>query len=373
MNDLKLQHENKLIEMNTVNVDQLKVFESNFNMIQLENDDLKCKIETLINPEQLMEYENEIEQLKSQIDDMREQIDQSSNLINQLNETKDQLNSLQNNFNQILVENNAFKSQLEQPNTEFNETIYLDQLKQYEANFISIQTENDELRAKLEETNIQVVQQNELKEKVNSLEQLNLKYKAKLKQLIAKSKITESSSTTAAHTNDLLMIDEQRSTNATPINHSPMFHSPMVVVKTSNTQTDLNLDEILNHSSQLDIEIAELKQRLNQTLEEKNCLDEKNSKLESLKLEYENHIRQLSEIKHEEKLESTVLVKSNFNDDDEFEQLKEECKSLKERLETTQQQNLKLKAKLKNVLSLNKGEKSSKEQNTEKVKYITIF
>ena len=169
------------------------------------------------------------------------------------------------------------------------------------------------------------------------------------------------------------MIDEQRSTNATPVNHSPMFHWPMVVVKTSNTQTDLNLDEILNYSSQLDIEIAELKQRLNQTLEEKNCLDEKNSKLESLKLEYENHIRQLSEIKHEEKLESTVLVKSNFNDDDEFEQLKEECKSLKERLETTQQQNLKLKAKLKNVLSLNKGEKSSKEQNTEKVKYITIF
>ena len=45
--------------------DQLKVFESNFNMIQLENDDLKCKIETLINPEQLMEYENENYLIKS--------------------------------------------------------------------------------------------------------------------------------------------------------------------------------------------------------------------------------------------------------------------------------------------------------------------
>ncbi len=370
---MKLQHENKLVEIDTANMDQLKVFESNFNMIQLENDNLKCKIETLINPEQLKQYENEIYLLKSQIEDMREQIDQNSNLLNQLNETKDQLNSLHNNFNQILVENNAFKSQLEQPKTEFNETIYLDQLKQYEANYISIQTENDELRAKLEETNIQVVQQNELKEKVNSLEQLNLKYKAKLKQLIAKSKITESSSSTTAHTNDLLMIDEQSSTNATPVNHSPMFHSPMVVVKTSNTQTDLNFDEILNHSTQLNIEIAELKQRLNQTLEEKNYLDEKNSKLESQKLEYENHITQLSEIKREEKIENTLLVKSNFNNDDEFGQLKDECKSLKERLETTQQQNLKLKAKLKNVLSLNKGEKSSKEQDNEKVKYIGFF
>jgi predicted RNase H-like nuclease (RuvC/YqgF family) len=68
------------------------------------------------------------------------------------------------------------------------------------------------------------------------------------------------------------------------------------------------------------------------------------------------------------------LVKSSqvSIDNDEVERLKEECKSLKERLETTQQQNLKLKAKLKSVLNSNKGEKSSKEQESEKVLKILI-
>ena len=366
LNDLKVQHENEINEVNKANVEQLKTFESNFNLIQLENDELKYNDSTI--RDTLKQYENEISQLKNQIDYLREQIDQNSILISQLNESKCQLDFIQNEFYQIQTENHELKSQLEQKSN-LNETNYLDQLKQYEINFNSIQTENDELRAKLDEANIQVSQQNELKEKLNGFEQLNLKYKAKLKQLIAKSKLSDTSTTTMSHTNDLLLMEEQRSTNATPTSHSPMYHSPIAVVKTSTTQTDLNLDEIINRSSQLDIEISEMKTRLNQIIEEKRDLHEKNSKLESLKLEYENHIRQLNEARYEEKVENSVSVKSNSNiEDDDVDKLKEECQSLKERLETTQQQNLKLKAKLKNVLNSNKNEKAVKEHETERVK-----
>ncbi len=438
LNDLKIQHENKLNEMNTTNLEQLKSFESNFSLIQSENDELKTRMYTLTNEtssiEHFKQFENENIELKSQIDRLREQINENSTLIHQLNESNSKLNELQTNFNLIQYENHELKLQIEQMNqfsdtnhlerldlieqennelksqidslreqtdqnstlisqlneanyqlntiqaenqelklqidfhkNQFNETAYMDQLKQYETSFSSLQTENDELRVKIDELNVQVGQQNELKEKLNTIEQLNLKYKAKLKQLIAKSKLAESSMT--SNSNDLLMIEEQRSSNATPISHSPMFHSPMAVVKVSATQTEFNLDECLNRSMQLDIEINELKAKLNQAIEERNILDEKNLKLESLKLEYENHIRQLNETKYEEKIENTILVKSSqvSIDNDEVERLKEECKSLKERLETTQQQNLKLKAKLKSVLNSNKGEKSSKEQESEKV------
>lgn len=88
---------------------------------------------------------------------------------------------------------------------ELNST-YLDQLKQYEFNFVSLQSENDQLLAemdelkqklddsKLAESNFKELKQkyDELVAKLNTVEQQNVKYKAKLKQLLGKQKANKS-------------------------------------------------------------------------------------------------------------------------------------------------------------------------------------
>ena len=118
-------------------------------------------------------------------------------------------------------------------------------------------------------------------------------------------------------------------------------------------------------------EMADLSAKLSQSIGQNQILSEHNERLENLKVDYENQIRHLNAFSHEnsEKIENSLLVKSKFEElgvssgisTVEVDQLREECKSLKERLESTQQQNLKLKAKLKNVISANKNEKVGKQ------------
>ena len=114
-------------------------------------------------------------------------------------------------------------------------------------------------------------------------------------------------------------------------------------------------------------EMADLSAKLSQSIGQNQILSEHNELLENLKVDYENQIRHLNAFSHEnsDKVENSLLVKSKVDElgvsTVEVDQLREECKSLKERLESTQQQNLKLKAKLKNVISANKNEKVGKQ------------
>ena len=323
LDELKTDHQNKLRELNEKNLEQLKIYESACNAVQIENDELKSQLEHSSVPK-----------------------------ANQ-------------------------------------EEAFLEQLKQYEASFSSIQLENDELRAKLVEFSELRNQHNGLKEKhdeltskLNTLEQLNLKYKAKLKQLLLKSKQAES---LQSNSNDLLSIEEQRSSNVTPVSHSPMYHSPaFAVVKVSSTQTDLNLEELLERLAQLDAMLNELSTKLSQTHAINADLIDKNTQLEKMCADFENHFRNVDE-KSQEKVENSLLLKSNeqasgsnvIGEEEEVVQLKVECQNLKERLETTQQQNLKLKAKLKTLINSNKSEKASREhsevETSEKVFFLFIW
>ena len=142
-------------------------------------------------------------------------------------------------------------------NAELNAN-YLDQLKQYEFNFISLQNENDQLLSEIEELKQKIsdsklsstAKYDELKKKNDDLvaklatvEQLNAKYKAKLKQLLGKQKSSKLTTLDGTAT-----VDEVRSTSCTPIPST----QTLVETRTVEIQTELGHVELKTVFDQLD-------------------------------------------------------------------------------------------------------------------------
>lgn len=182
--------------------------------------------------------------------------------------------------------------------------IYTDQLRQYEVNFESIQRENDELK------NFKA-QFDQLNEKFSQIEKQNLKLKAKVKQVLTKSKEEASEL-------QKISSDKQIQTNLENV------EDKNIVLVDAETQSQL-----------LKIISSE-------------CQTEENE-YELLKSQNEQY---------------KCLI-SNLEENQITEEIKAELSQLKEKIQTAQDQNLKLKAKLKKIMSSQKMTKTDFECQTE--------
>lgn len=259
------------------------------------------------------------------------------NLLNNLEKENEKLkfyiNELKKNEIQTFNNKNNNLSPLDSSDNHQDELdrinqLHSEQLAQFEANFTNLQNENDLLMSKLEklEKESTNTQSNELEsfkskyEEINqknlNLEQLNLKYKAKLKQLLKQQQQTNTSS----------LLVEQRSTNSTPtLSPNPVhsYEQHQCTTETISTQTDLlNIDLLEDLLKTYKSELAVL-----------------NSQLEESNLEIENLNKKIEDLN---KIETTTHVKMASDQD------------LQARLESVQQLNLKLKAKLKQQIEKNK-------------------
>jgi chromosome segregation ATPase len=171
--------------------------------------------------------------------------------------------------------------------------MYSDQLKQFEYNFNLIQEENeklqtelDEIKDKLRKSNIssfdeelaQLKEVNqELSNKIKSLDESNLKYKTKLKKLIVANKQHQQQSLKEG----LLMIEQERSTSSTPLSHqhSPSQHDQeneqitvedtFKMITNKNNEVSIQTEIQSNHLeaqsekiNQLEAQIYELEQKI---------------------------------------------------------------------------------------------------------------
>jgi chromosome segregation ATPase len=292
--DLSDNHQDELDRINQLHSEQLAQFESNFTNIQNENEKLKFDI-------------NELKQKEIQ-------------LLAQINTFKTKYDNL----------NTIDSSKQHQDELDRINQLHSEQLAQFESNFTNLQNENDLLMSKLEELEKESTntQSNELEsfkskyEEINqknlNLEQLNLKYKAKLKQLLKQQQQQQ--------TNTSSLLVEQRSTNSTPtLSPNPVhsYEQHQCTTETISTQTDLlNIDLLEDLLKTYKSELAVL-----------------NSQLEESNLEIENLNKKIEDLN---KIETTTHVKMASDQD------------LQARLESVQQLNLKLKAKLKQQIEKNK-------------------
>lgn len=138
------------------------------------------------------------------------------------------INILRENYSKLEIENGSLLREKTQIETELKEALKCDEVRT---------SEKLKLELQFAEVNAQL---NELILKFNSLEQQNLKYKAKLKQLLKpKPTATNSGEKLNVSTTGLLSLtnEELRSNCSTPIDHSPMNRIDSV---SASVQTDEN-------------------------------------------------------------------------------------------------------------------------------------
>jgi len=133
---------------------------------------------------------------------------------------------LKENFSKLENENEALHEEKTRAETRLK-----DSLKQI-----------DEISSELaSQKSRQQIELNEMNAKVSTLEQQNLKYKAKLKQLLTKQKQTTANEKLNVSTGLLSLTNEElRSNCSTPIDHSPMYRVESV---SASVQTDENREE----------------------------------------------------------------------------------------------------------------------------------
>jgi chromosome segregation ATPase len=439
MDELKLIHENEIKELNRAYIEQIKQYEANFNSIQGENDQLleqidelklkldeakandeaKAKNEDLLNKISTLEqtnlkYKAKLKQLvgkqkgNEKTDTHLQTLEEQRSLTTtptihteekvecKLVSSSDELESLRTEFKaekdrlenllelkQTMIDrlNQEVdlmndKIEAEKSNAKESEEKCLNEankeIKDKQAQIDSLTHELSGLNAKL---SVKVGELEENLSKISGLEQQNLKYKAKLKQLLGKQKETGAHKPDPHTTSGLLTIEEQRSLNTTPISHSPIYQEKHF--ETAFSQTDLsqqNIDNVFSQYNELMNSYSCFESKLNESRLELEGLKLVNQNLESLKSDYETQLTDLRNSNFElnaklddlnrlsqvEKVESSLVRAAPSNqENEEFNNAKTELNTLKERLETTQQQNLKYKAKLKQLMTSNK--KTSKQ------------
>ncbi|RNA23606.1 hypothetical protein BpHYR1_016788, partial [Brachionus plicatilis] len=205
---------------------------------------------------------------------------------------EDQINELNSLLTSAQTNLDQYKQDYNEEKTNHVHQMYTDQLKQYELNFESIQSQNDQLKLELDQ----------LTDKYSHTEKQNLKLKAKLKQMLAKSKEDH--------------LESQK-------------------ISSDTKQMQAGLDEALEKKIVVQVVHAEA-QTNPLELFSTQCQTE-DQELECLRLQNEQYKCLIEE-----------LEKNQFDTE-----TKVELNELREKVKVVQDQNLKLKAKLKQVMGQN--------------------
>lgn len=301
-NDQK--HKDEIDQLNKIYSEQLKQFEINFTNIQNENEDLN----------------NQLEESKLEINELNQQCRQTFKKTAEISLQTDNslIEKYETDLKSLQAANQLLNIQLEQAKLDLN------------GQMLKNETPTDEFKLKYEELLL----------KQTNIEQMNLKLKAKLKQVLKQQQSQQSAS----------LLIEQRSTCSTPtLSPHSNYDSQTDTISTQTDQLDIDSLEQLLSSYKAELQI------MNTQLDDSNTevvrLKENIKETEFINQQAVAHYQlQISQLEQQTvKIEQTLPVQS-IND--------EELKNLNAKLDSVQQQNLKLKAKLKQVLEKNKNTNS---------------
>jgi hypothetical protein len=226
-------------------------------------------------------------------------------------------------------------------------------LAQIEENFIKLQEENDKLKEELESSNDLKSQLDESIKKLSESEHLCLKYKAKLKKMINSNK-----QRTPSKTEDDKDGIEEAQNEETNEKHQQLINELSTKISDLTEKNEELIKQIDNRNS----ENNELLNQVNELKEKLELLNKPQQRDEYLALVDENNelLNQVNELREQldkSQQNNSVPVDENNQLKDKPETQPDSDSNLQHKFDNLKQQNLKMKAKLKQLLKGSNNEK----------------
>lgn len=331
--ETEIQTHLETIKNNLIDIEVLKIENESIKNIKLNNDELKTRIDALLNENKL--YQNQINELKEL------QLMNNSDLETKYTKLTEKLNKEIYNINkQLTTYINELKLCQSNSNKLNTKILELENLK------TKLWTENDSLSRKLKDCNIKNTnlekQKEEIFKTIDKLQQSNTDQNNEISQL--KNKILELEKELSNNKNDeKKLIDDLN-------NQTKTLSNELSSLNITNENNINKLKEIiknnLNTVINLNIKNKQLQLQINELLEKNKSLLENKTKLESeilsnnkshndllteLTQKYNNNLselRQITETLSNKQEEISKLIQKDKQSDKEIKELKDEILSL---------------------------------------------